>query len=73
MSDLLKLCVVCGENCAGQPRTKDAQGQYYHKECFERELEARKSRRAAANPESPPLAGIEPEPMNMLDDIVDDQ
>lgn len=54
------------------PRTKDAKGQYYHKECFERELEARKSRRAAASPEPPPAAGFESEPMSMLDEIVDE-
>lgn len=72
MADILKLCVVCGEDCAGMPRTKDAQGQYYHKECFERELEARKRRRAVASPEPPPAVGFEPEPMSMLDEIVDD-
>lgn len=72
MADILKLCVICGEDCAGMPRTKDAQGQYYHKECFERELEARKRRRAAVNPEPPPVAGFDPEPMSMLDEIVDE-
>ena len=24
-----KICVICGENVAGKPRTKDKQGRYY--------------------------------------------
>lgn len=30
-----KRCVMCGESCAGQPRLKNAQGQYAHKACAE--------------------------------------
>jgi hypothetical protein len=42
-----KLCVFCGADCAGRPRTKDAQGRYYHKECYEKVM---KERRAQAAP-----------------------
>ncbi len=29
-----KPCGLCGEECAGRPRTKDSSGQYYHNECY---------------------------------------
>jgi hypothetical protein len=45
-----KRCVVCGQDCAGQPRTKDAKGQYFHKECYERR---RQELRAAAQAPEP--------------------
>ena len=28
-----KICVVCGEDCSTEPRTKDAEGRYYHRRC----------------------------------------
>ncbi len=46
---LQKPCVVCGEECAGRPRTRDSSGQYYHNECYE---SARRSRREAADAET---------------------
>lgn len=30
-----KLCVVCGNDCAGKPRTKDPKGRYYCRSCYE--------------------------------------
>ncbi len=67
MANLPKLCVICGEDCAGQPRTKDAQGRYYHNECYERAREVQEGRAAPVDPGPP-----EPESMNLLDEIVDD-
>jgi len=52
-----KICVRCGQDCAGQPRTKDAKGRYYHTSCYEeakRAMEARKAADAAAAPPPPP-------------------
>ena len=28
-----KVCVLCGQSCAGQARIKNAQGQYAHQAC----------------------------------------
>jgi len=30
-----KICVFCGQDCAGQPRGKDPKGRYYHTACRE--------------------------------------
>lgn len=52
-----KICVICGQDCAGQPRTKDAKGRYYHTGCYEeakRAMEARKAAEAAAARPPPP-------------------
>lgn len=38
MPDGDRVCVICGESCAGQPRTKDPQGRYYHRSCHEQAL-----------------------------------
>ena len=35
MSQGEKLCVICGESCAGLPRIKNERGQYAHKACVE--------------------------------------
>ncbi len=40
-----KTCIACGTDCAGKPRTKDGQGRYMCKPCFEA-----KSAKAAAKP-----------------------
>ncbi len=39
-----KLCVLCGESCVGQPRTKDRKGQYYHQSCHDRAVRAKQER-----------------------------
>ncbi len=31
-----KICVACGQDCSGKPRTKDPRGQYYCQECYDR-------------------------------------
>lgn len=52
-----KLCIACGTDCAGKPRTKDAQGRYMCKPCFE------KARTKAAAKPAP-----KPEPIPVEDD-----
>lgn len=42
-----KICVLCGKSCAGDPRTKDPKGRYYHTSCYE-EARAKKRKRDAA-------------------------
>lgn len=42
-----KICAICGEDCSSKPRTKDAAGHYYCRECHEAAL---RKRRAAARP-----------------------
>lgn len=34
MGDAEKICVLCGESCAGQPRIRNEQGRYAHKACI---------------------------------------
>lgn len=46
-----KICVFCGEDCAGQPRGKDPAGRYYHLSCRD---EAKHKREEAPTP--PPVA-----------------
>lgn len=36
-----KICVICGQNVAGKPRTKDAEGHYYCQHCYYDSLAAR--------------------------------
>ena len=38
-----KVCRICGESCANQPRIKDNQGRYAHKACFERKMGERQT------------------------------
>ena len=49
-----KICVVCNQNVAGRPRTKDQAGNYYCRSCYEEKARAReqlaKSRVGAAVP-----------------------
>ena len=46
MSQPEKVCVICGESCAGQARIKDAKGNYAHRAC----AEAKKTSRPAPEP-----------------------
>lgn len=57
-----KRCVICGADCAGEPRIKDPKGRYYHQSCHEQaEAErAGQSRRGVAE-----LAGDGP-PIDLL-------
>src|SRR5437016_1962902 len=36
-----KICVVCGQDVAGKPRTKDQSGNYYCRACYEEKANAR--------------------------------
>jgi hypothetical protein len=36
-----KICALCGEDCSGRPRTRDARGRYYCATCYERARRAR--------------------------------
>ncbi|MHC5115428.1 MAG: hypothetical protein ACYTGP_13495 [Planctomycetota bacterium] len=70
-----KICVICGEDCAGRPRTKDGKGRYYCQPCYDdvkRKIEARKAAAAAPPPPPPPPAPIEDDPFSMLDEVVGD-
>ena len=39
MSDGEKICVICSESCAGQPRIKNEKGQYAHQACVKAKQE----------------------------------
>ncbi len=54
-----KLCTKCGIDCSGKPRTKDAQGRYMCKPCFDAV-----SQKAAA---PKPAAKIAPKPVPVAD------
>ena len=41
-----KPCAICGDNCEGQPRTKDGHGRYYHQACYEKAIAARRTKPA---------------------------
>jgi hypothetical protein len=56
-----KICVLCGQDCAGQPRIKDPKGHYYHKACHEQAMREREQR-LAQEPASGPRAFDEPAP-----------
>ena len=64
MSGGQKICVVCGEDCSGKPRTKDAAGRYFCTPCYQRKLEEKRqantpSQAAPARPAPTP----KPQPM----------
>ncbi|UCD75318.1 MAG: hypothetical protein JSV91_00055 [Phycisphaerales bacterium] len=64
-----KICAICGEDCANDPRIKDPKGRYYHRDCYERAAQAQARRKAAS--EAPPVAesalleplSVEPAPL----------
>lgn len=45
---IVKMCVVCREDCAGKPRVKDTAGRYVCKSCLQRIEDRRKAIEAAA-------------------------
>lgn len=47
-----KICVLCGQSCAGQPRTKNERGQYAHQACAKAKQDAAKASPAPAGPGS---------------------
>jgi predicted nucleic acid-binding Zn ribbon protein len=64
-----KICVICGQDCAGQPRTKDAKGRYYHTGCYEQARRSLEEKRAAAG--APPPPRPEEEVVDLLDEAAD--
>lgn len=58
-----KVCIVCGQDCAGRPRVKDPRGRYYCRECYDRaarkQRAKREAQRAAAPPPPPPPAPLD--------------
>lgn len=75
MLDSSKNCVICGNDCAEQPRMKDTQGRYYHSKCIEleRERKAQKDRQATVQPDSSQETGIEIDTMGLIDEIANDE
>ncbi|MBL4810317.1 MAG: hypothetical protein JKY43_09725 [Phycisphaerales bacterium] len=70
MSDIEKKCIICGQSCAGQPRIKDASGNYAHKACAQKQMSKKSTK--AAQPEIDPLdlsPEEEPEMASFLDDL----
>ena len=71
MGNALKICVICGEDCAGRPRIKDPKGRYYHRECHEQARERAAARRAAVDPD-PPQRVDSSDPMGLLDSVLEE-
>ncbi len=49
-----KICVICGEDCSGRPRTKDPRGHYYCLPCYEqakRKFDQKHAETADAKPD----------------------
>lgn len=64
-----KICAICGEDCAGRPRTKDPKGRYYCQACYdERRREVAASRAAPAAPAPAVALDVDPD---MLAEILD--
>ncbi len=45
-----KTCIKCGQDCSGKPRTKDAQGRYTCRECYDKLMAARAGAPAMVQP-----------------------
>jgi hypothetical protein len=46
-----KICIQCGDDCAGKPRTKDAQGRYTCRPCYDKKQAAAAAAPAKAAPD----------------------
>ncbi|MFN0132011.1 MAG: hypothetical protein ACKVW3_05705 [Phycisphaerales bacterium] len=73
MSQPAKVCMVCGVDCSTRPRTKDTQGRYTCKACFD--AAAAKAAAKPARKPSPAIAqappqSAEPEPLDDLSGII---
>lgn len=55
---VVKTCVLCGQNCAGKKRIKDARGRYYCQECHEAALRKRAAR-ADSSLHGPAMSSLE--------------
>jgi len=69
MSNIEKKCIVCGQSCAGQPRIKDASGNYAHRACAEKHQAKQDAK--AKQPEIEPL-DLSPEEEPGMADFLDD-
>jgi hypothetical protein len=56
-----KTCIKCGTDCSNKPRTKDAQGRYTCKTCYDAITKAAAAKAAAPKPKAAPVP-LEPEP-----------
>ena len=65
-SGTAKVCVVCGDDCASKPRTKDNRGRYYCKGCYDKATAARPKPSPALVLPDAPIA----EPAHFLDELV---
>lgn len=43
-----KLCIMCGVDCTGRPRTKDRQGRYFCQPCYQKALARARSKKVAS-------------------------
>ena len=68
-----KHCVICGKDCDGQPRMKDANGRYYHDKCLVREPDKKAMPSQHATIEDEPLSlqetAIEYDPTSLMNEI----
>src|SRR5207249_2227202 len=51
-----KICGLCHQDCSARPRTKDAAGQYYCKDCYDKARQERATQ--AATPARPVRAAV---------------
>ncbi len=54
-----KPCVICGVDCSHRPRTKDRQGRYYCRPCYEQTLRKVRTQAAQGRP-GPALSAMAP-------------
>jgi hypothetical protein len=62
-----KICVSCGEDVAGKPRTKDARGRYYCQPCYQKLAQKHARRESMPMPKAPPAA--RPGLLDLPDDV----
>lgn len=61
-----KVCVLCGQSCAGQARIKNAQGQYAHQAC------AQAQQAKATKPSAPAKADLGQDDDDLMGALLDD-
>lgn len=61
-----KVCVLCGQSCAGQARIKNAQGQYAHQAC------AQAQQAKAAKPSAPAKVDLGQDDDDLMGALLDD-
>lgn len=53
-----KVCAVCGVSCAGQPRTRDKEGRYFHRICYDNVMAEKRRREAAGEADATQESGV---------------